>query len=195
MIVEVLYNSPYLKQVLQIYNEAFKEDEREPDDTVLKRLEQQRYKLYAYVVDDTVQGFYMVDYHPTLDYAILTFLAVAKELRNRKIGSRLCKDAIERFLEEGAKKALFIEAKEGVSKLYQNLGFKKLPFGYQVPNYGKKTTTKMDLLCIAKEGTILKKKFLTDVIVSNFVEGYLVDPNDKRIKKQIEKIPQEGVQC
>lgn len=193
MIIEIDASSSHIKKVIDIYTQAFIEQEREPTATVLKRLKQNRYQLYVYLLYGECVGFYIFDLHPIYEYAVLTFLAVEKKHRGKAIGTKLCQDAIERFNEEIEKKALFIEAKEQPSKLYRRLGFKKVPIEYKVPVYSSEKSEAMDLLCITKGERFLSKAFLDDMIRSSFIEGYLIDADDKRLKEQLKNIPKNGI--
>ncbi len=189
MIIELDTNSIYFAQTMQIYEASFPAWEKEPQDAIRKRLQNGRYRLFAYIKGHAPFGFYIFDLHPKLDYILFTYLAVDETKRGKGIGTKLCMDAMERFRSKTDYGWMFIEAEDRQARFYAKLGFVHIDIDYSVPRYDNDGVISMHLLCLQKEKKELTKEFLSKVIVSIYTEGYFLEINDKRIENQLQKLP------
>ena len=190
MIVEVSVDSKYFQESMDIYDASFPKWEKEPLDMIRQRVQSGRYVVFAYILQGKSVGFYILDLHPSLGYVLFTYLAVDEAMRGEGIGTKLCKDAINRF-EKSEFSWMFIEAEDRQAVFYAKLGFEKVQIDYAVPKYDDEGVVSMHLLCMAKGSKELRKEFLAEVIESIYIEGYFLDPADKRIAMQLEKLPEK----
>lgn len=173
-------------ECISIYENSFPKLERENSKTIYKKIRDGSYKMIAFIDNNAVKGFYIIDL--IQEFALVTFLAVKVDCRGLGIGSELCKHAISFFNDSKRLKWLFIEAEFRQSLLYEKLGFKKLKFDYFVPLFGNKKSIKMNFLAIQKNKNLTQKE-LKNIISKIFLDGYSLSKKDKRLKAQLQKIP------
>lgn len=175
------------EESIKVYNDSFPEWEREDTANILKNIQSSTYKMFSYVEDSEVLGFYILDINATLNYALFSFLAVKESKRGEGIGSKLCLNAIEYFHKELKQEWLLIEAEERQAKLYEKLGFSKLVVDYRVPAFNSDESVKMNLMLIQKS-TPLYKESLKNIVRDIFSRGYSLEDSDIRIKEQLERL-------
>ena len=172
---------------IKIYNDSFKEWERESVDRLLINMIKGRYEITIYLDNNKVQGFYILDIRTKLNYALITFLAVKKELRGKKIGSKLCLNAIDFFQTNLLCGWLLVEAGDTQARFYKNLGFERINIDYKIPKFNSKESISTQLLYINK-GETINAKSLSRIIQDIFIKGYSLDEDDERIKIQLQKV-------
>ena len=172
---------------IKIYNDSFEEWEREDVNKLLVNMIKGRYEITIYLDNNEVQGFYILDIRTKLNYALITFLAVKKELRGKKIGSKLCLNAIEFFKTNLLCGWLLVEAGDIQARFYKNLGFERINIDYMIPKFNSKDSISTQLLYISK-GETINAKSLSKIIEDIFINGYSLNEDDERIQQQLEYI-------
>lgn len=89
--------SPELRDVLDIYHEAFPNSERQPTDEIKRRIVDGRYGLLVAKTDNVVVAFALYYVFERLSFGLFDYMAVRKEYRNLEIGSRLFLRTYEHF--------------------------------------------------------------------------------------------------
>ena len=186
-IVNLLDKLSLWDETMEIYRDSFPEWEREDELSLLKNLKSGQYKIFAYLCDAELIGFYILDLSKKLHYTLFSFLAVKESYRGEGIGSKLCLEAIALFGQSDDAKYLLIEAEPRQVKLYKKLGFKSLEIDYRVPKFDSDMSIPMDLLFISKEKN-LPKKDLKKIVEDIFIRGYALSKSDIRVIKQLERI-------
>lgn len=177
--------------LLALYRRAFPAWEREPEAVVAARAAAGRYRVrVARDATGAMLGFAIVDVVASLDYAVLTFLAVIPESRGQGVALRLARDAVERRSADGVS-LLLTEAEAGPARLYRRAGFVPLQLDYRVPHYGDASATcSMQLLAA---GPAVDQGICGDAVAAAvthmFVTGYGVAEGDARLRGQLARIP------
>ena len=179
----------YFKDFVEIYTQAFDEDEQESIEVIKQRIQEKRYSLVLALKDETILGFYILDIVKKYKFVILTFLAVAENFRANGYGKELCNDAISFVLNLKNIDLFLTEAKELQSVFYKRLGFKKLNLDYNIPNFDDENSAETNLMIFPlDEEKSVKKEYLKKIIQDIFMDGYQVKEDDIRLKNQLEKI-------
>ena len=186
--IDISENLNLWDETIKIYDESFPEWEKEDTDNILLHIKSNRYEMIAYVSNNEVQGFYILDINYKLDYTIFTFLAVKESLRGKGIGTKICLNAIDYFNNYIECQWLLIEAEDRQAKFYGKLGFKKILIDYFVPEFDSQESVKMHLMCINKDKEI-DSISLANIMRNIFLFGYCLDEKDKRIQRQLDRIP------
>jgi ribosomal protein S18 acetylase RimI-like enzyme len=177
----------------RLYGEAFPSWEREPLPRIAIRVAAGRYRLTVLrLADEPVAGFHLLDQVAALDYAVLTFLALRRAFRGRGLGQLLLQDAVSRFQASPGPTWLFVEAEAGPARFYQRYGFHPLMLDYRVPHYGNVAAIQtMALLAVRRDGLVsrIEGKLIRRVIEHLFVDGYQLRPDDPRLTKQLQRVP------
>ncbi len=171
---------------MQIYRNSFPLWEREDESILYKNIQNGTYKMFTYLQDTEVVGFYILDINTTLDYALFSFLAIKESKRGLGLGSKLCLSAIEYFHTSIECDWFLIEAQERQAKLYAKLGFKTLNIDYRVPTFDSDKSVPMSLMLIEEKSIDLASLRL--IIVDIFTRGYHLNENDIRLKEQLQRI-------
>jgi len=185
--VNLLNNLRLWDATMNIYRDSFPQWEREDEFSLLKNLKSGQYKIFAYLCDAELIGFYILDLSKQLHYILFSFLAIKESYRGQGIGSTLCLEAIEFFKQSNDAKHILIEAEPRQAELYKKLGFKSLKINYSVPKFDSDASVVMDLLFISKEKNIPKdtlKKIIEDI----FIRGYALTKSDIRLIQQLNRI-------
>ena len=172
---------------MQIYRDSFPEWEREDESSLLTNLKSGQYKIFVYLCDTEVLGFYILDINKKLHYILCSFLALKESYRGQGLGTKLCLEAIAFFNQSDDAKHLLIEAEPRQAKLYTKLGFQSLQIDYRVPKFDSDATVSMDLLSISKIEKLSKSK-LKEIVADIFTRGYALSTSDLRVLKQLDKI-------
>ncbi|MEA2072400.1 MAG: GNAT family N-acetyltransferase [Campylobacterota bacterium] len=175
------------EESIKIYNDSFPEWEREDTANILKNIQNSTYKMFSYIENEEVLGFYILDINTTLNYALFSFLAVKDSKRGEGIGSKLCLNAIEYFHKELKEEWFLTEAQERQAQLYEKLGFSRLTVDYRVPAFNSQESIKMNLMLIKKSKT-LGIESLKNIVRDIFSRGYSLEESDVRIKEQLERL-------
>jgi len=186
--LDIAQNLDLWDETIQIYNDSFPEWEREDTSNILLNVKSGVYKMFSYVEDGVVIGFYILDINAELDYALFSFLAIKEENRGKGIGSKLCLNAIEYFHKNIKQDWFLIEAEDRQAKLYARLGFETIKLDYAIPEFNSTSSVPMNLMLI-QEQKALDSNSLALIIKDIFHRGYSLNENDQRIQTQIEKIP------
>lgn len=189
---------PDWAQAMALYREAFPAAEREPEAQLARRLEAGRYRLVlarprgvARCDSAAGVGFTMLDRVPEHDYAVLTYLAVARAERGRGIGGALAGEVVESFRRRRRESWLLVEAREpGLVELYRARGFTPLALDYRVPAFDGPGEHAMTLLLHGlTQAAEVSGEVLARIIRHMFVAGYGVRVRDPRLRAQLERLP------
>lgn len=189
--LDISKNLELWDETIKIYNDSFPEWEREDTTHILNNIQTGVYKMFSYVEENEVIGFYILDTNASLDYTLFSFLAIKESKRGLGIGSKLCLNAIEYFHTNIKAKWLLIEAEERQAKLYTKLGFRTLDVDYQIPKFNSDESLSMNLMLIQEKS--INADALSQIIKDIFKRGYSLDENDIRIEKQLQRIQQHEV--
>ncbi|SFV66485.1 hypothetical protein MNB_SM-4-1203 [hydrothermal vent metagenome] len=186
MFIDIVEDLTLWEKSIQIYRDSFPLWEREDESIILKNIKNGSYKMFAYLKDKEVVGFYILDINLGLDYALFSFLAIKESHRALGLGSALCLSAIEYFHRHINCNWFFIEAEARQAKLYAKLGFKALELDYRVPAFNSKESIKMSLMLI--EEKTIDTDSLRPIIQDIFLRGYSLDRDDIRLQEQLKRI-------
>ncbi len=185
--------SPEWSAFATLYQHAFPFWEREPLPRIAMRVGSGRYRLTVLrCADEPVVGFHLLDQVAVLDYVVLTFLAVHQTARGRGVGRRLLRDAVCAFHAGPGPEWLFVEAEAELVPFYLGQGFRQLALDYRVPHYGSLTATQpMKLLTLhrSKQLGSIAGGLIRQVIEHLFSDGYQVCPDDPRLARQLQRVP------
>jgi len=184
-------NSKYWTSFIEIYNESFSSSEQEDIKVIKNRVLEKRYILTLAQVEEEIVGFYLVDIVKKHSYAILTFLAISEKYRAKGYGTLLCSEMIKQALHLKDISYLFVEAEKRQAFFYKKLGFKKLLLDYNVPSFNTQESTQMSLLLVPitnKDMTYIDVKALKEIVSDVFIDGYSLNIDDERLKKQLNLI-------
>ncbi|MEA1982146.1 MAG: GNAT family N-acetyltransferase [Campylobacterota bacterium] len=177
----------YWDETIRIYTDSFPKWEREDTSNILKNIKNGTYKMFSYLEDGVVVGFYILDINSSLNYALFSFLAIKESRRGEGLGSKLCLSAIEYFHKNIKSDWLFIEAQQRQAELYKKLGFSKLSLDYRVPEFHSSNSVVMNLMLL-KKNKELDAHSLKKIIKDIFHRGYSLVDTDMRIQEQIDRI-------
>ncbi len=189
---------PDWAQAMALYREAFPAAEREPEAQLARRLEAGRYRLVLARPHGAAQrdpapglGFTLLDRVPEHDYAVLTYLAVARAQRGRGIGGALAGEVVDSFRRRRRESWLLVEARQpGLVELYRARGFSPLALDYRVPAFDGPGEHPMTLLLHGlAEVSEVSGEVLASMIRHMFVAGYGLRERDPRLRAQLARIP------
>lgn len=184
--LNISQNKALWNECIKIYRDSFSLLEREDEKSIFKNIKNNSYRMFAYKKSGEIVGFYILDVNLSLNYALLSFLAIKASQRGLGLGSQLCLHAIKHFQKHIACDYLFIEAQVRQEKLYTRLGFKTLEFDYRVPAFNSKESIKMSLMLIKEKS--IDKNFLRPIIKDIFIRGYSLQEDDIRLSKQLKSL-------
>ena len=185
--INLIQNIPLWNDVMKIYDDSFPEWERESVANILVNMLKNKYEIVVYLCENEIQGFYILDINTKLNYTLLTFLAVKKELRGKGVGSKLCLNAIDFFKNNLLCEWFLIEAEDMQTKFYKKFGLKEIDIDYSVPKFNSKESVAMDLMYITKDKKI-DADSLSNIIEDIFIVGYSLEGDDERLQKQIKNV-------
>ena len=185
--LDISQNLNLFEESIKIYNDSFDEWEREDTSNILKNIKSSTYKMFSYLEDGEVLGFYILDINPDLNYVLFSFLAIKESKRGLGLGTKLCLNAIEYFHSDFKYEWLLIEAKERQARLYEKLGFSRLLLDYRIPEFNSSSSVSMNLMLI-KKGKVLATDSLKEIIKDIFHRGYALLKGDKRVIEQLQRI-------
>ena len=198
---------PGWAEAMALYRDAFPAAEREPEAQLARRLEAGRYRLVLARRSGAARceapaglGFSVLDRVPEHDYAVLTYLAVARSERGRGIGGTLAAEVVDSFRRRRREAWLLVEAREpGLVALYRARGFAPVSLDYRVPAFDGPGEHAMTLLLHGlTEAAEVPGEVLARMIRHMFVAGYGVRERDPRLRAQLERIPAQcalGAAC
>ena len=185
------------ESAMALYREAFSAAEREPEARLARGLDTGRYRLVvargapgARRGEVAGLGFTLLDRVPELDYAVLTYLAVARQHRGQGIGGALTAEVVESFRGRQREAWLLVEAREPrLVALYAARGFRALDLDYRVPAFDGAGEQPMTLLAQGLEGVPEPDaEALAAMVRHMFVTGYGVAQGDPRLQAQLARI-------
>jgi len=185
--LDISQNMELWNETIEIYKDSFPEWEREDTQHILKNIQTGVYKMFVYVEDHEVIGFYILDINRSLNYTLFSFLAIKESKRNLGIGTKLCLNAIEYFHTEIKVEWLLIEAEERQAKLYEKLGFSRLSLDYRIPKFNSLESVPMNLMLL-NESKELDSNSLKAIIKDIFYRGYSLKKGDIRIDQQLKRV-------
>lgn len=185
--LDISLHLEYWDESIKIYNDSFPEWEREDTQNILENIKNSSYKMFSYLEESKVIGFYILDINTQLDYALLSFLAIKESRRGEGLGSKLCLNAIDYFKKSIDAEWFLIEAQKRQAKLYEKLGFSKLSLEYGVPEFNSSKSVPMSLMLIQKEKQ-LDRESLKDIVADIFHRGYSLHKDDIRVKEQLQRV-------
>jgi len=185
--LDISKNLELWDETIEIYNVSFPEWEREDTKNILKNIQNGVYKMFSYVEDKEVIGFYILDINTSLNYTLFSFLAIKESKRGLGIGSKLCLNAIDYFHTNIKSEWLLIEAEERQAKLYEKLGFTRLQLDYKVPKFNSLESVSMNLMLINKS-IELDSTSLKMIVKDIFYRGYSLKKGDIRVEEQLKRI-------
>ena len=99
MLNKILYldQEDIKKEVSNLLESAFPEDERPPTKYFFKSLEKKENKLFAYYLNNTFIGFAFLSFYQDVCY--IFFLAVVEEYRNQGFGGQIIEDIKKEHLD------------------------------------------------------------------------------------------------
>ena len=180
--------------IMAIYREAFPEWEREPENIIQQRLRSGRYILCYGQENNAIVGFYILEINQKPSYALLCFLAIAKNYRGLGYGTSLCQDAITHFHNDTQLDWLLTEAEDRQAIFYGKLGFKKIDLPYNVPKFNSADTAPMHLMiiCSDRNKPFIDGTCLQNLLHHTFTTGYYLEECDPRLVRQLTQVPEQA---
>ena len=196
--------SPELKDVIEIYYEAFPENEREPPDKIKRRIMDSEYDLLVVKRNNTVVGFSLLYVFERLFFGLFHYMAVRKECRNLGIGSRLfCKtyEHFEKATPSG--KFLLLEVEDPAygtpserslrlrrQKWYERLGASTIVnFEYFLPPMSADYPTEMLLMVYAGHDQIdVNEDVLRRMLIAVYEEVYGRRADDPYLRRMLKSL-------
>lgn len=124
-----------LQGYLSTYRTLFSDGQREPESTLIRRHRKGTYRSRLLRRQRDIQGFYTFEPAPSLSYALLLFLGVAKAHQGAGYGRRLLRDALRVFDRCAPDGWLIIEAGSDQTPFYLQHGLRMLDIRYRVPAF------------------------------------------------------------
>jgi len=84
-------NDIHFEIAINIYNESFPSNEKQPISLIKKRITELKSKLFVGLLNEEVIGMALLWDFKELEFVLLDYMAVAKEHRNNKYGTELFK--------------------------------------------------------------------------------------------------------
>lgn len=132
-----------LKQALKIYDDSFPTWEKEPQKTIIDRLNDGSYFMRGVLKGKEVVGFYIIVVRD--EFSLLSYVAIKEEHRGKGIGSKLVLDSILEF-QKSKQDYFFIEGEDRQARLYERLGFSRIKIEYLIPEFDSPNVFPMNLL-------------------------------------------------
>lgn len=135
----------FKKEIYPYYLEIFPEDERKPLELIQTSYDKHYTKIIEILYENEMVGFMLLNRIKDKGYAVLDYLAILPQYRNRKFGTESLAILLE---QEKENKGIFIEIEKiGLGKnaeenrlrekrknFYEKIGFKKLKFDLNLFN-------------------------------------------------------------
>jgi len=185
--LDISKHKEFLDESIKIYMDSFEENQREDIKKIQKNINEGTYKMFSYLQNSEIVGFYILDINHKLNYLICTFLAVKESSRALGIGSKLCINAISYFRANTNCDWFLIEAEDKQAKLYEKFGFNIIDLDYQIPMFNSNKSLKTNLLVIQK-GKKIDNASLVEIIKDIFHRGYGLSLNDNRLETQLTRL-------
>lgn len=193
-------SSPEFKAAMDIYTEAFPENERQTLEKVEYRVRHKKYSLIVVKRDNVIVGFSLFYPFRDMDFVLGDYMAVRKDYRNLGIGSKLFRKAYELFKMDNPGGFLLAEVEDPTCgsiaerhirlrrvRLYERLGARViLNFEYLLPPISGQYPTKMLLMVYAEDNRVsISAEVLRNILIAIYREVYDRDIEDPYLKKML----------
>jgi ribosomal protein S18 acetylase RimI-like enzyme len=180
--------SPEFEEVIDIYLQAFPENERQPLDKIKRRVATNEYSLLVVKRGNTVVGFSLLYVFDDLRFGLLDYMTIREEYGNLGIGAELFRQTYEYFKKGNpSRNFLLLEVEHpaygSVSeralrlrriRFYERLGVRTVAnFEYLLPPMSDNRPTEMLLMVYAGNNSIdIDQNTLKDILVAVYEKVY-----------------------
>lgn len=196
--------SQEFKSAMQIYFEAFPENERQHLDIIQRMIMDEKYNLVVVKRDHVVVGFSLFYVFEHLNFGLFNYMAISRDYRNHGIGSKLFHKTYECFREVatlGSFLLLEIEdpnygsvAERSIClrrlKFYERLGARVITnFKYILPPLSESYPTKMLIMVYAGGNEVeITSADLKSILVAIYSEVYDRGPHDPYLRQMLDNL-------
>ena len=196
-------SSTEFRDALEIYMEAFPDNERQPLAKIKYRVEHANYGLIIAQRNKSVAGFSLLCPFTDLNFGLLDYMAVQKDQRSLGIGSKLFAKTLEFLKQDIPSSFLLLEVEdpalssslERVARLrrvrfYQKLGAKVVTnFRYLMPPLSGNSPTNMLLTVYTGSNRVaLNSQSLAHIVTAIYLKVYEGDEDDPYLGQMLENL-------
>jgi len=196
--------SAELNDVIDIYLEAFPDNERQPSDKIKRRIADSEYDLLVVKTNNVVVGFALYYVFEHLFFGLFDYMAVRKEYRNLGLGSKLFYRTYEHFKKGNPSgKFLLFEIENPAygtaserslrvrrQKWYERLGATSIAsFEYLMPPMSGNYPTEMLLMVYAGDDQIdINEDTLRRMLIAVYDEVYERKADDPYLRRMLKRL-------
>lgn len=196
-------SSREFKDAMDIYLEAFPENERQPLEKCEYRIEHKYYNLVVVKRDNAVVGFSLLYPFRDLHFALFDYMAIRKDYRNLGIGSKLFQETCQFFKMDTPLGFLLLEVEDPACgslsersirlrrvRLFERLGARAITnFKYLLPPMSAAYPTKMLLMVYAGDGNVnITADILRPILITVYKEVYGRGVGDPYLEKMLKDL-------
>ena len=202
--------SAEFKDAMEIYLEAFPDNERQPLDKIKYRVEQGYSSLIIAKRDKAVAGFSLLCPFRDLHFGLLDYMAVEKGQRSLGTGSKLFAKTYEFLKKDASSSFLLLEIEDpalgssperamrlGRVRFYERLGARVVAnFRYLLPPLAGNSPTNMLLMVYAEGNQVtLDSEALADFVTAVYGKVYERDEDDPYLRQILENLARSSAFC
>jgi GNAT superfamily N-acetyltransferase len=197
-------DAPAFRELYQVYATSIVARERKPEAWICKLVRSPEYRVWVMKRAGRVTAFSIVFVPATDDFALLEYMAVAAEQRNRGMGSALFKQSVQRAVApDGRSRPVVLEIdsdreasgdqemRTRRQQFYRRLGCLKISgLRYILPLPGEGPPPEMDLMVYSP--TPLRQLAKTELerwLSTIYRDVYHRAPHDPRIARMLHDVP------
>lgn len=197
------FSSAEFKDAVEIYLEAFPENERQPLDKIKYRVEHEYYSTIIVKRDKAVAGFSLLCPFRDLHFGLLDYIGVEKAQRNLGIGSKLFQKTYELLNGEAPSSILLLEVEDPACgsqtessmrhrrvQFYERLGARVVPnFRYILPPMAGNSPTDMLLMVYAGGNpVVIDTKSLANIVIAVYGKVYERGEDDRYLCQMLRNL-------
>jgi hypothetical protein len=189
-------------EAIQIYNDSFPSNERQPLAVMKKRVEEGRSKLYVGLHRDEIVCIAFMYHFNTSDFVFLDYMAVIEKFRELKIGNGFFAFLMEKvvasnkYLLMEVENHLFgkntVQRKKRINFYIRNGAYLLKNTPYLLPSLDNTQPTEMSLMIApAYKTNCLKKNEIEAIFKLLYFELYEKEESDSLLHSIVKKIPEK----
>lgn len=196
---EINIDDPQFNEAIEIYNEAFPDKEKRPLNDLKNNISEGE-KLFIGKYNNSTIMLSIIWEIENTDYLFLDYIAVKKEYRNKRIGTKFLKNIFNIFKyynnvifevenpEEGENKNQRIKR----INFYKKLGAKELTgFKYFLPPRNGKIENMVLMILSRNQNEVLNGEKIENILSLIYKHIYHRNNNDETLKNIVNDIPEK----
>jgi len=196
---EINLDDLQFNDAIEIYNESFPDKEKRPLDDIKNNIKEGE-KLFIGKYNDSTIMFSIIWEIENTDYLFLDYIAVKKECRNKRIGTKFLKNIFNIFKDYNNIIFEVENPEEGENKnqrikrinFYKKLGAKELTgFKYFLPPRNGKIENMVLMILSGNQNEVLNGEKIENILSLIYKHIYHRDNNDKLLKNIVNDIPEK----